>query len=129
MSDEPDTAEGEGLEAAIGFVDVVCARAATVGKTCRRYGADGEDDDGAVLWRRYLLSLAAPLSDRIKVWMSVESSAQVNLVIRAAGPSPLFIAQGDRGPPAIVGWAPPIRARGSRGPSWAVGPNSGLRSF
>ena len=38
---EPDTTEGEGSEAAIGFVDVVCARAATVGEDgskmrCRR---------------------------------------------------------------------------------------------
>ena len=38
---EPDTTEGEGSEAAIGFVDVVCARVATVGEDglkmrCRR---------------------------------------------------------------------------------------------
>ena len=38
---EPDTTEGEDLEAAIGFVDVVCARVATVGEDgsemrCRR---------------------------------------------------------------------------------------------
>ena len=38
---EPDKAEGEGSEAAIGFVDVVCAWAATVGEDgsemrCRR---------------------------------------------------------------------------------------------
>ena len=31
-SDEPDTAEGEGSESAIGFVGEVCARAATVGE-------------------------------------------------------------------------------------------------
>ena len=38
---EPDMAKGEGSEAAIGFVDVVCAWAATVGEDgsemqCRR---------------------------------------------------------------------------------------------
>ena len=31
-------------------------------KTCRRCGAGGEDDGGAVLWRRYFPSLAAPLT-------------------------------------------------------------------
>ena len=29
---EPNTAEGEGSEAAIGFVDAVCSRSATVGE-------------------------------------------------------------------------------------------------
>jgi len=36
-------------------------------------------------------------------------------------PPPLFIAQGDRGPPAMVGWAPPIRAR-IKGPTGPLGP-------
>ena len=40
-ADEPDTAEGDDPEAAIGFVGEVCARAATVGEDvsemqCRR---------------------------------------------------------------------------------------------
>ena len=65
--------------------------------------------------------MAVPLCDRIRVWVLVGSSAQINLVIRAAGPYLFFIAQGDRGPPAMVGWAPPIRAR-IKGPTGPLGP-------
>ena len=74
---------------AITFVDVVCARAATV----------GEDGVGDARWRPAVKavesgggaasgfpSLAARPLDRIRVRVLVGSSAQVNLVIRAAGP-------------------------------------------
>ena len=40
---EPDTEEGEGLVAAIGFVGDVCARAATVGEVRRRCSAAVEE--------------------------------------------------------------------------------------
>ena len=36
-------------------------------------------------------------------------------------PPPLYIAQCDRGPPAILGWAPPIRAR-IKDPTELLGP-------
>ena len=67
---------------AITFVGVVCARAATVGEE----GDEDVDIDGASVVAGGFPSLAAPLSDWIRVYVSVGSSAQVNLVIRAAGP-------------------------------------------
>ena len=79
---EPDTIEGEGSEDAIMFVGVVCARASMVGEE----GDEDVDVDGAGDAAGGFPSLAAPLSDRIRVLVSVRSSAQVNLVIRAAGP-------------------------------------------
>ena len=60
---EPDTAEGEGSEDAITFVGVVCARAATVGEE----GDEDVDVDGAGGAAGGFPSLAAPLSNRIKV--------------------------------------------------------------
>ena len=68
------------------FVGVVCARAATVDEE----GDEDVDVDGAGGAAGGFPSLAAPLSDQIRVLVSVGSSAQVNLVIRAAGPH-LFI--------------------------------------
>ena len=56
-SDEPDTAEGEGSEAAIGFVDEVCAWAATVGEE----GGEDIDVDGAGGTAGGFPSLAVPL--------------------------------------------------------------------
>ena len=62
-ADEPDTAEGDDPEAAIGFVGEVCARATTVGG---RQVGDAvlavKIDGGAVQWWRYFPSLAAPLT-------------------------------------------------------------------
>ena len=55
---EPDTAEGEGLEDAITFVGVVCARAATIGEE----GDEDVDVDGAGGAAGGFPSLAAPLS-------------------------------------------------------------------
>ena len=52
-------------------------------------GEEGDEDvdvDGAGGAAGGFPSLAAPLSDRIRVLVSVRSSAQVNLVIRATGP-------------------------------------------
>ena len=58
---EPDTAKWKGSKDAIMFVGVVCARAATVGE-------DGDEDiDGADGVAGGFPSLAAPLSDRIRV--------------------------------------------------------------
>ena len=56
--DEPDTAEGEGSEAAIRFVGDVCAGAATVGEE----GGEDVDVDGAGGVAGGFSSLAAPLS-------------------------------------------------------------------
>ena len=57
-------------------------------------------------------SLAAHPLDRLGFCRWVLGST-VNLGVRApCGPHLSFIAQCDRGPPTIVGWAPPIRARG-----------------
>ena len=49
---------------------------------------DGEDVDvdGAGGAAGGFPSLAAPLSDRIRVYVSVGSTAQVNLMIRVTGP-------------------------------------------
>ena len=55
---EPDTAERDGLEAAISFVGEVCARAAMFGEEVNEVVGVG----GA--GRRGFPSLAAPLSDR-----------------------------------------------------------------
>ena len=60
---EPDTAEGKGSEDAITFVGVVCARAATVGEE----DDEDVDVDGAGGAAGGFPSLAAPLSDRIRV--------------------------------------------------------------
>ena len=57
-SDEPDTAEEEGSEAAIGFVGEVCARAATVGEE----GSEDVDVDAAGGAAGGFPSLAAPLT-------------------------------------------------------------------
>ena len=62
-SDEPDTMEGEGSEAAIGFVGEVCARALTVGEE----GDEDVDVNGAGGVAGGFPSLAVPLSDRIRV--------------------------------------------------------------
>ena len=70
-SDEPDTAEGEGFEAAIGFVGEVCAWSATVSEE----GSEDVDVDAAGDAAGGFPSLAAPLSDRIRVCMSVGSTA------------------------------------------------------
>ena len=62
-SDEPDTTVGEGSEAAIRFFGDVCARAAIVGEE----GGEDVDVDGAGGAADGFPSLAAPLSDRIRV--------------------------------------------------------------
>ena len=57
----PETiVEGDLLVSAMGSTSTLRQRRSV--KMCRRYGAGGEDDDGAVLWRRYFPSLAAPLT-------------------------------------------------------------------
>ena len=73
---EPNTAKGEGSDGAITFVGVVCARAATVGEE----GDEDIDVDGAGGAAGGFPSLAAPLSDRIRVYVSVGNSAQANLL-------------------------------------------------
>ena len=60
---EPDTVEGEGSADAIRFVGDVCARATTVGEE----GGEDVDVDGAGSVAGGFPSLAAPLSDRIRV--------------------------------------------------------------
>jgi hypothetical protein len=56
-----------------------------------------------------------------RIGMSVGRTAtQVNLVLRAAGPTSLY-SVGDMDPPTITDWAP-RSGRRSKGARWAVGP-------
>ena len=73
---------------AITFVDVVCARAATVGDARWRPAVKAVESGGGAAGG--FPSLAARPLDRTRVLVLVGSSAQVNLVIRAIGPH-LFI--------------------------------------
>jgi len=55
-------------------------------------------------------SLATHPLDRLGFWGARRTLA----CVPPCGPHLSFIAQCDGGPPTIVGWAPPIRARGGR---------------
>ena len=59
-------------------------------------------------------SLAAHPLDRLGFCRWVLGSMANFGVCAPCGPHLSFIAQCDGGPPTIVGWAPPIRARGGR---------------
>jgi hypothetical protein len=71
-------------------------------------------------------SLAAPLL-RSGLGFRWEWRLTVNLVLRAGGPHPVFIAQCDRGPPAIDGLGAPDQGAG-QGPIRPLGLIGG-RSF
>ena len=67
-------------------------------------------DGGAVQWWRCFPSLAASLTRSGLGFVGRElGSGEPRDLSRR--PPPLFIAQCDRGPPAIVSCAPPIRTR------------------
>jgi len=92
----------------------------------------GEDGVGDARWRPAVKavesggsaaggfpSLAARPLDRIRDFGEELGLGEPRDLSRR--PPPLFIAQCDRGPSAIVGWAPPIRAW-IKGPTEPLGP-------